>query len=341
MPLMISGMFWLSSVGNGGPKDNYTSAIGSSLDRRMTHDIDERLEKRLGRLHARLRLGIEADHEAQVFGQGINYFHIENLPPSHIAIRLCLKLAGLYERGRRNATQIELRRHDVISSRIPTAFDGFRILHLSDLHVEMSEGAMLRLAAMLPDIDYDLCVLTGDYRAQTFGTYEPALAEMARLRAALKRPIFGVLGNHDTIRMVPELEDMGIQMLLNENHTIERDSQRIYLAGIDDAHFYRVDNIEKAATGIPSGNFSILLSHTPEVYQQASYADFSLLLSGHTHGGQMCLPGRIPVTLSSVLPRNMGSGAWKYRDIIGYTSVGAGSSIVPVRVQLRTGNHTP
>jgi uncharacterized protein len=297
----------------------------------MTHDVDERLEKRLGRLHARLRLGIEADHEAQVFGQGINYFHIENLPPSHVAIRLCLKLAGLYERGRRNATQIELRRHDVISSRIPAAFDGFRILHLSDLHVEMSEGAMLRLAAMLPDIDYDLCVLTGDYRAQTFGGYEPAIAEMARLRAALKRPIFGVLGNHDTIRMVPELEDMGIQMLLNENHTIERDSQRIYLAGIDDAHFYRVDNIEKAATGIPFGNFSILLSHTPEVYQQASYADFSLLLSGHTHGGQMCLPGRIPVTLSSVLPRNMGSGAWKYRDMIGYTSVGAGSSIVPVR----------
>jgi uncharacterized protein len=131
--------------------------------------------------------------------------------------------------------------------------------------------------------------------------------------------------------MLPELEDMGIQMLLNENHVIKLDNQRIYLAGIDDAHFYRVDSIEKAATGIPFGSFSILLSHTPEVYQQASYADFSLLLSGHTHGGQICLPGRIPITLSSVLPRNMGSGAWRYRDMIGYTSVGAGSSIVPVR----------
>ena len=105
------------------------------LDRQVTHDIDERLEKRLGRLHARLRLGIEADHEAQVFGQGINYFHIENLPPSHVAIRLCLKLVGLYGRGRRNATQIELRRHDVTSSLVPKAFDGFAILHLSDLHV--------------------------------------------------------------------------------------------------------------------------------------------------------------------------------------------------------------
>jgi uncharacterized protein len=154
---------------------------------------------------------------------------------------------------------------------------------------------------------------------------------MARLCLALKRPIYGVLGNHDTIRMVPGLEDMGIQMLLNENLSIERHNQRIYLAGIDDAHFYRVDNIEKAAIGVPCGDFSILLSHTPEVYQQASYADFNLLLSGHTHGGQICLPGRIPITLDSVLPRYMGSGPWKYRDMIGYTSVGAGTSVVPVR----------
>ena len=297
----------------------------------MSQDIDQRLEKRLGRLHSRLRLGIEADHEAQVFGQGINYFHIENLRPSHKAIRSCLTLTGLYGRGRRNAAQIKLRRHDVISSRIPKAFDGFTILQLSDLHVDMSEGAMTRLAAMLPNIKYDLCVLTGDYRAQTFGAYEPALAGMARLCLALKRPIYGVLGNHDTIRMVPGLEDMGIQMLLNENQSIERHNQRVYLAGIDDAHFYRVDNIEKAAIGVPCGDFSILLSHTPEVYQQASYADFNLLLSGHTHGGQICLPGRIPITLDSVLPRYMGSGPWKYRDMIGYTSVGAGTSVVPVR----------
>ena len=131
---------------------------------------------------------------------------------------------------------------------------------------------------MLPDIDYDLCVLTGDYRAQTFGPYEAALKGMARICSALKGPIYGVL---DTIRMVPGLEDIGVQMLLNENHAIERDNQCIYLAGIDDAHYYRVDNIEKAATGIPFETFSILLSHTPEVYQQASYADFSLLLVAH------------------------------------------------------------
>jgi uncharacterized protein len=120
-------------------------------------------------------------------------------------------------------------------------------------------------------------------------------------------------------------------MLLNECETIERNQQRIHLAGIDDAHFYRADNIEKAASGIPGEEFSILLSHTPEIYRQAAHADFNLLLSGHTHGGQICLPGRIPITLDSVLPRYMGAGPWKYHDMIGYTSVGAGSSIVPVR----------
>lgn len=297
----------------------------------MNPDVSELLERRLGRLHAKLRLGIEADHEAQVFGQGINYFHIENLTSSHFVIRALLKLTGLYERGCRNATQIEIRRNIVRSPRIPKAFDGFAILQLSDLHVDMNQDAMARLRIVLREIDYDLCALTGDYRGQTFGPYEATLEGMSQICADLKKPIYGVLGNHDTVRMLPGLEQMGIRMLLNECEMIERDNQRIYLAGIDDAHFYRADNIEKAASSIPNDEFSILLSHTPEIYRQATYASFNLLLSGHTHGGQICLPGHIPITLDSVLPRRMGAGAWTYRDMIGYTSVGVGSSVVPVR----------
>jgi uncharacterized protein len=297
----------------------------------VNNDVSDLLEKRLGRLHTRLRLGIEADHEAQVFGQGVNYFHIENSTSAQFAIRACLRLTGLYRRGCRNAAQIEVRRNYVESTKIPKAFDGYTILQLSDLHVEMSQDAMARLGTILREIDYDLCILTGDYRGQTFGPFEPTLIGMSRICAELKKPIYGVLGNHDTIRMLPGLEEMGIRMLLNEYETIERGHQRIHFAGIDDAHFYRMDNIEKAASAIPRDEFSILLSHTPEVYQQAAHADFNLLLSGHTHGGQICLPGRIPITLDSVLPRYMGSGPWKYRDMNGYTSVGAGSSVVPVR----------
>jgi uncharacterized protein len=74
------------------------------------------------------------------------------------------------------------------------------------------------------------------------------------------------------------------------------------------------------------------LSHTPEIYRQASHAGFDLLLSDHTHGGQICLPGSIPLTLGSVLPRRFGAGPWEYHNMAGYTSTGVGSSIVPVRI---------
>jgi predicted MPP superfamily phosphohydrolase len=298
----------------------------------MNEDVLESLERRLGRLHARQRIGIEDDHEARVFGQGLNYFHPENWYYSPVVIRNALKLTGLYWRARKNAERIQIRHSNIVLPGLPTAFDGFTILQISDLHVDMNEGAMQRLIALLPGLAYDLCVLTGDYRGKTFGPFDATIAGMARVRACLAGPVYGVLGNHDTIRMVPALEEMGIRMLLNEAETLVSGSQRIHLAGIDDAHYYRVDNIEKAVSRLPAGEVAILLSHTPEIYRQAAHADFDLLLSGHTHGGQICLPGAIPITLDAKLPRHMGAGLWKYHDMIGYTSVGVGSCIVPVRL---------
>lgn len=298
----------------------------------MNEAVLNRLERRLGPLHAKQRLGIERDHEAQIFGQGINFFHIENWYSIHSVIRTTLKLVGLYRRGCKNAEQIQVRHNNVVLKTLPSRFDGFTLLHISDLHVDMSHGAMRRLIELLPDMSYDVCVLTGDYRGATFGPFDASLEGLARVRSRLKAAVYGVLGNHDTIRMVPALEDMGIRMLLNECEAIARGDQEIYLAGIDDAHYYRVDNIEKAASKIPDNGFSVLLSHTPEIYRQAAHAGFDLLLSGHTHGGQICLPGSIPITLDSVLPRRMGSGAWTYHEMVGYTSVGVGSSIVAIRI---------
>ena len=298
----------------------------------MNESVLIALERRLGRLHARQRLGIETDHEAQAFGQGLNFFHIENWYSTHAVIRTILKLTGLYRRGAKNAERVRVIHNTIASAKLPPRFDGFTVLQLSDLHVDISAGAMQRLAALLPDLRYDLCVMTGDFRGATFGPFDAVLDGLERIRARVTGPVYGVLGNHDSIRMVPRLERMGIRMLLNESEAIARGDQRIYLAGIDDAHFYRVDNIEKAAHDLGEDAFSILLSHTPEIYRQAAHAGFDLLLAGHTHGGQICLPGSIPITLDSVLPRRMGSGAWRYNDMAGYTSVGAGCSIVPVRL---------
>jgi uncharacterized protein len=298
----------------------------------MDQDVKTQLERRLGRLHARQRLGIETEHEMRMFGRGSHFLDLEHWYSIHALIRTALQLCGLYRRGCRNAERVEVRHNVIKSRRLPLRFDGFSILHISDLHVELSQGANRCLIERVRDLRYDLCVLTGDYRSQTFGPFAAALEGLRLLRASLEAPVYAVLGNHDTIRMVPGLEAMGIGVLLNESTTIVRGDQRIHLAGIDDAHFYRVDNIQEAAAGIPAYEFAILLSHTPEIYRQAAHAGFDLMLSGHTHGGQICLPGSIPITLDSVLPRRMGSGEWTYQQMAGYTSVGVGASIVAVRL---------
>ncbi len=298
----------------------------------VAEEILVQLEQRLGRLHARQRLGIETEHEAQIFGQGLNFFHLENWYSVHSVIRTVLKLTGLYWRGRRNAERIVVTHNEIRLGELPALFDGFTILHISDMHADMNQVAMQHLIELLGGLRYDVCVLTGDYRGKTFGPFDAALNAIAQVLAHISGPVYGVLGNHDTIRMIPRLEAMGIRMLLNECEAIVRGDQRIHLAGIDDAHYFRVDNIEKAGSEIPEGEFSILLSHTPEIYRQAAHADFKLLLSGHTHGGQICLPGSIPITLDSVLPRRMGAGAWRHHNMRGYTSVGVGSSIVAVRL---------
>ena len=129
------------------------------------------------------------------------------------------------------------------------------------------------------------------------------------MRSHLRGPIYGVLGNHDTIRMVPGLEAMGIRMLLNECETIARGDQRIHLAGIDDAHFYRVDNIEKAAMPISrTTNSPSCCRIRPRSTGRRRTPHFDLMLSGHTHGGQICLPGSIPITLEFGAAATNGGG---------------------------------
>ncbi len=307
------------------------SAKRLSLVKEEDDALMDALSKRLGRVHARQRLGIENEHKAQIFGHGLNFFHPENVPGIPEVLTGVLMATGLYWRGAKNARAVRVVKNTIASRRLPRAFDGFTILQLSDLHVDLAEPAMEEVIRLVKDLSYDICVLTGDYRGATYGPSDAAIAGMARVHAALKDPIYAVLGNHDSITMVPPFEKMGMRLLLNEHETLARGNARLHLAGIDDAHYFQVDNIEKAAEGIPAEDFSILLSHTPEIYRQAAHAGFDVILCGHTHGGQICLPGGVAFTLDSALPRRMGSGAWRYHGMQGYTSTGAGCSVIPVR----------
>nr|MDQ3563860.1 metallophosphoesterase [Pseudomonadota bacterium] len=138
-------------------------------------DLIERLNGRLAPIHLRQRLGIESDDQARIFGQGLKFFHLENWYSVHSLIRTSLRISLLLERGRRNARRIELRHNTVPISGLPDAFEGLKILHLSDLHLDMDGDFPQVLAERVQGIDHDICVMTGDYRYKTFGSCEAAL----------------------------------------------------------------------------------------------------------------------------------------------------------------------
>jgi predicted MPP superfamily phosphohydrolase len=251
-------------------------------------------------------------------------------------MRITLKSSGAWWLGRRNCSLIEIVRNDIYLPRLPKSFDGLRLLHLSDLHVNMHEPAFEALLSLIEGLEYDLCVITGDFRAGKHGELEEVGRETARLAKLLRPPVLAVLGNHDSIYMIEPMEKAGMKFLVNENHRLARGEESIFIAGIDDPSHFRLDNLEKATAGRREGEFSILLSHSPETYRQAANARYDLMLCGHTHGGQICLPGGVPITLETPgLRRKYGSGPWRKGDMRGYTSRGAGSSVAPVRINCR------
>ena len=288
---------------------------------------------RIGPVHLRQRLGLEEAHEVFCFERpGAHFFYPENWYSVQGFIRHSLRLVGLYGRAQRNARTIRIVGNALEVPGLLRAFAGLRILHLSDLHTDLDPRITHAIAERVRDLDYDLCVLTGDYRARTYGPFEPALKGLEAIRLQLKGPIYAVLGNHDTIRMVPGMEAMGIQVLLNESVAIERDGATLHLVGIDDAHYYQVHNLQQAAAAIPPDACALFLSHTPEIYRHAAHAGFRAMLCGHTHGGQICLPGGHAITWDARCPRRLAGGSWSYAGMNGYTSVGSGSSVVNARL---------
>src|SRR5260370_13637690 len=105
-----------------------------SWRRSVDEEILHQLEKRLGPVHARQRLGIERDHEAQVFGQGLTFFHLENSSWAEWIIRNVLKATGLYWRALQNAERILVKRNDIRFKRLPSPLQRVTILHISDVH---------------------------------------------------------------------------------------------------------------------------------------------------------------------------------------------------------------
>ncbi|MFP4586530.1 MAG: CDP-archaeol synthase [Desulfohalobiaceae bacterium] len=259
--------------------------------------------------------------------------HFEEAIYYHLLLQGFFRATGLYPRGKANALCFRVQELTISLPDLPRAFHGYKILFLCDMHLDGLPGLTERLLGVLEKQKPDLCLLGGDYRMRTHGTYQEALGHLRRLLLKISAPdgILAVLGNHDCLEMVETLQDAGARVLINEACKIHRDTQHIWISGVDDPHYYQCHDLEQAFQDIPSKDFCLFLAHSPVLYQEAARHGASLYLAGHTHAGQIQIPPLGLVFTHCPAPRKFCSGFWTYQGLLGYTSPGVGVSGVPVR----------
>lgn len=200
---------------------------------------------------------------------------------------------------------LQRKAHDVRITGLPVAFDGFKIVQLSDLHCgwHVPQSHIDRAIDAAHAEQGDLIAVTGDFVHKGYKHVRRAAAAVGRLTAP--HGVFAVLGNHDFavrnalgVRRYPDLHhavstalnDHGVRVLRNEGLHLERGGARIGLAGVDDL-WSRACDLESALDHLPVDAPRILLAHNPRTVEKLNGRRCDLVLSGHTHGGQVFLPG--------------------------------------------------
>jgi len=250
----------------------------------------------------------------------------------HRLIRFTLTASGMRGRGLRNFHDLHLVDHELRIADLPPAFDGYQIIQIADLHLDMRPELLTpAVLGILETTDYDLCLNTGDYVFQ-HDQWATTMEYFSQIAQAIDRPHYGVLGNHDLLHHAPPLEAAGIRLLLNEAAPIEHGGETLWLVGVDDPHFFISDDLERALSNVPAGAATLLLAHAPNIAEKAAASGrIGAMLCGHTHGGQICLPGGYPILTHENCPRGRIRGAWQVGAMPGYTSPGTGASGVAAR----------
>ncbi len=218
---------------------------------------------------------------------------------------------------------------------LPSAFQGLRVVQISDIHhgLFLSKEWLSEAVRQANRLNPDIIALTGDFVTYSRRNIEPAAELLGRLRA--RYGVYAVLGNHD-FRVDPDavtsaLRRQHIEVLRNRHVELWFGGESVYLAGVDD-YGYGAD-LRRAMRGVPREAASILLAHNPRVIHLASRNNVSLVLSGHTHGGQVNLP-----LLGSVYGRSPERLRYKIGwDRMGatqiYVSRGIGTIVLPWRLR--------
>lgn len=276
---------------------------------------------------------------------------IDSLPPAGpgpISRRKFLKCAGLLGGAVVAGSVIdalaiephwfEVTQRTIRVANLPGAWDGVRIAQITDMHIGRNSTLdhARQIVDMCNDLQPDIIALTGDYVSRA-DAITNALVEVLRdLRA--KSGKFAVLGNHDywtnAHRVVASLKSAGISLLNNAHHILTRNGEKLCIAGVDDLFSQNTD-AAKALAGVDPKICRILLCHNPDYAEMLpAQVRVDLMLSGHTHGGQVCLPLIGPLILPIEF-KKYAQGLVQGPRCPVYISRGLGMVTIPVRFNCR------
>ncbi len=232
---------------------------------------------------------------------------------------------------------IELTRLELPLARLPPAFDGITLAHISDIHFgSLATAPLLRRAVRtINELNADMVAVTGDILHKDPRAAETCARELSALSAPLG--VYLVPGNHERYYM-PEgggvpYRRAGLVWLSNSARPVIRDGASLWVVGVDDLLRGRGD-IHLALRGVPADACKIVLVHEPDLADLIARHGVDLQLSGHTHGGQVCLPGGKPIILPN-LGRRYPIGLYRVNGMWLYTTRGLGSASFPLRLNCR------
>jgi predicted MPP superfamily phosphohydrolase len=210
------------------------------------------------------------------------------------------------------------------------ALPPIRLVHLTDTHIERTGFREADIIREVNALRPDLIVLTGDYLNLSY-LHDPASAEQFRAFIAQLEAPYGIYAVRGTVEPVPSMmaglvRGTGIVWLEQEAVTIDVRGQSLTLVGVACSHDPEVDagRLVSALRGVPPGKLTVLLYHSPDLILEASVHEVDLVLSGHTHGGQIRLPVLGPVVTYSMFGRKYASGLFQEGYTTMYVSRGLG-----------------
>ena len=239
---------------------------------------------------------------------------------------------------RPRAGDVEVTRVDVHVESLPPAFDGYRILHISDIHggSPLYRASVRERLAAADGMVVDLVVFTGDLASHS-DAIEDAASALGELEA--RDGTVAVLGNHDCWmgeeKVSAALVAVGVRVLRNAPMTVERGGERLYLVGVEDCCYVGRDDLPGALRGVPEGAPVVVATHSPDIVLKPLAARASVILSGHTHGGQVVFPWIGPLYVPTKLGRRRMSGLLAVGGTVLYINRGLGEIFPPMRLNCR------